>query len=137
MRPVRRYWPALVVGFAGAFPQVALRAQQNDLHVAFVVAGESSSVDSARSKAFASFLRARFAEVSVHSADAGELQLGKADVVMLDWQQSDGVSKLFEDRSMKLRHPLGEREDWATPLVLLGSAGLNTSVPWKVRGGSG
>jgi hypothetical protein len=57
-------------------------------------------------------------------------QAAPFDVVLLDWPQSGGV------RETK-RAPLGERETWTKPTVLLGSAGLNLAVVWKVRGGSG
>ena len=57
-------------------------------------------------------------------------QAAQFDVVLLDWPQSG------ELRELK-RAPLGERETWTKPTVLLGSAGLNLAVVWKVRGGSG
>ncbi len=54
------------------------------------------------------------------------------DVVLLDWRQGE------ETREMrKLRSPLGKREDWNKATVLLGSAGLNLAVSWKLKGGSG
>ena len=37
----------------------------------------------------------------------------------------------------KLRPPLGSREAWDRPTVLLGSAGLNMAIAWKMQGGSG
>ncbi len=37
----------------------------------------------------------------------------------------------------KLTSPLGRREDWEKPTVLLGSTGLNLAVAWKLKGGSG
>ncbi len=54
------------------------------------------------------------------------------DVVLLDWPQE--VTALKEGKG---RSPLGERAAWNKPTVLLGSAGLNLAVVWKVRGGSG
>jgi hypothetical protein len=54
------------------------------------------------------------------------------DVVVLDWPQSE------ETREMrKLTSPLGPRERWGRPTVLLGSAGLNLAVAWQVKGGAG
>jgi hypothetical protein len=54
------------------------------------------------------------------------------DVVLLDWPQGP------ETREMsKLKSPLGKREEWRHPTVLLGSAGLNLAVSWKLKGGSG
>ena len=55
--------------------------------------------------------------------------LRDVDVVLLDWHQGGGL-----DRT---RSPLGAFADWRTPLVLLGSAGLNTAVAWDVFGGVG
>jgi hypothetical protein len=60
-------------------------------------------------------------------ADAAEF-----DVVLLDWPQSDTARDERKGRS-----PLGNRAAWSKPAVLLGSAGLNLAVVWKVRGGSG
>ena len=54
------------------------------------------------------------------------------DVVLLDWPQSEEARA---DRSGK--SPLGARAEWNKPTVLLGSAGLNLAVVWKLKGGSG
>jgi hypothetical protein len=54
------------------------------------------------------------------------------DVVLLDWPQSNTAREERQGRS-----PLGDRSAWSKPTVLLGSAGLNLAVVWKVRGGSG
>jgi len=54
------------------------------------------------------------------------------DVVLFDWPQSS------ETRDMrKLSAPLGARDEWNKPTVLLASAGLNLAVAWKLKGGSG
>ena len=37
----------------------------------------------------------------------------------------------------KLKSPLGRRDEWEKPTVLLGSAGLHLAVAWKLKGGSG
>jgi len=55
------------------------------------------------------------------------------DVVVLDWPQSE----LARDERSEGNSPLGRRGEWTKPTVLLGSAGLNLAVSWKVRGGSG
>ena len=52
------------------------------------------------------------------------------DVVVLDWPQ--GREDLKD-----LKSPMGPRETWTRPTVLLGSAGLNLAVAWKLKGGSG
>src|SRR6185436_8371345 len=50
----------------------------------------------------------------------------------LDWPQSE------LSREARIQGaPLGKREEWARPTVLLGSAGLNLAVAWKLKGGSG
>ena len=54
------------------------------------------------------------------------------DVVVLDWPQGGGEG--FRENP---NAPIGPREKWQKPTVLVGSAGLNLAVVWKVRGGSG
>jgi len=53
------------------------------------------------------------------------------DVVVLDWPQT-GQANFPPKKS-----PLGERGQWTKPTVLLGSAGLNLAVIWKLKGGVG
>jgi hypothetical protein len=59
-------------------------------------------------------------------------QAASFDVVLLDWPQSDNTEQERQQGS-----PLGARASWTKPTVLLGSAGLNLAIVWKVRGGSG
>ncbi|MCI0536957.1 MAG: hypothetical protein L0Z50_17215 [Verrucomicrobiales bacterium] len=59
-------------------------------------------------------------------------QANSFDVVVLDWPQSDKTEQERQQGS-----PLGARASWTKPTVLLGSAGLNQAIVWKVRGGSG
>lgn len=54
------------------------------------------------------------------------------DVVLLSWPQDEETS----DMTM-LVSPLGSRDSWHHPTVLLGSAGLNLAVAWQMQGGSG
>ncbi len=58
------------------------------------------------------------------------------DVVMLDWPQGeiDWNGRVDLDR---LGSPLGAREKWNKPTVLLGSAGLNLAMAWQLKAGSG
>ena len=101
--------------------------------VAFV-----GDADSARTVAFVTFLASRFDDVRTFDRDELDpAAAAAADVVLLDWDQGAGVMRWFEDRTLVLEHPLGPREQWRTPTVLLGSAGLNTAAAWDVRGGSG
>jgi len=52
------------------------------------------------------------------------------DVVVLDWPQG-------REDLQQIRSPLGSRETWTRPTVLLGSAGLHLAVAWKLQGGNG
>ena len=86
-----------------------------------------------RAQHFTGFLGKNVGQVKAASrkdfkpADAAEF-----DVVLLDWPQSESAREERQGRA-----PLGDRATWSKPTVLLGSAGLNLAVVWKVRGGSG
>jgi hypothetical protein len=54
------------------------------------------------------------------------------DVVLLDWPQ-----KGHQEDLKNLHCPLGPRENWNKPTVLLGSAGLFVAVSWSLEGGIG
>jgi hypothetical protein len=84
-----------------------------------------------RAVAFEEFLRQQFVEV--HLADRAAFEPATAkqvDVVLLDWSQSD--SKAAGSKS-----PVGDREEFSTPMVLLGSAGHLLAGHWEIVGGSG
>jgi hypothetical protein len=82
---------------------------------------------------FVPFLKEHFAKVESVTRDKFSPPLAKDfDVVLLDWPQSGGMRGAWLEGS-----PLGKREDWDKPTVLLGSAGLNLAVAWKLHGGSG
>lgn len=82
---------------------------------------------------FAPLLKAHFAKVQTVARDQFQpKQADDFDVVLLDWPQSHAMRGAWLDGS-----PLGRREDWKKPTVLLGSAGLNLAVAWKLHGGSG
>ena len=86
-----------------------------------------------RAGEFTPLLQAHFAKVESVARD--QFKPGQADdydVVLLDWPQSHSMRGAWLDGS-----PLGKREDWKKPTVLLGSAGLNLAVAWKLHGGSG
>ena len=82
---------------------------------------------------YVDFLRGKVAQVeSIRRKDFQLPDAAPFDVVLLDWPQGE------ETREMrKLTSPLGAREEWVKPTVLLGSAGLNLAVAWKLKGGSG
>jgi len=86
-----------------------------------------------RAPDFEPFLNTNFAKVESVSRDEFKPSQAKDfDVVLLDWPQSGTTRGAWLDGS-----PLGKRETWNNPTVLLGSAGLNLAVAWKLKGGSG
>ena len=86
-----------------------------------------------RAEEFVPFLKIHFATVQAIERDGFQpKQANGFDVVLLDWPQSGTMRGAWLDGS-----PLGKREDWHKPTVLLGSAGLNLAVAWKLDGGSG
>lgn len=87
-----------------------------------------------RAEEFLAFLKTNVAIIELRSRD--NFKATDADpfhVVLLDWPQSNSAREHRE----KGVSPLGRREEWTKPTLLLGSAGLNIAVVWKVRGGSG
>jgi hypothetical protein len=147
--PARLDWKAtlIVLAATGApipAPKTTRGADEDgsagkiDLRVLYIGAGEAATGRAqqkvARSKEMVEFLKSRFA--SVESADRDHYDCGReagADVVLLDWSQSE----LDLDQLAKLRSPIGPRDEWKTPIVLLGSAGLLLGVPWQLKGGFG
>jgi hypothetical protein len=89
--------------------------------------------DKARAGVYEQFLKQHVA--AIESVDRHGFKPAYADgfdVVVLDWPQGE------ETRDMHhLTSPLGERDKWSRPTVLLGSAGLNLAVAWKLKGGVG
>ena len=109
-----------------------------DLRILYVGANEQATGraqgKAARSKEMVEFLKSRFTEV--RAADRDRYERGSeaaADVVLLDWSQSE----IDLNQLSKLASPLGPRDEWKTPIVLLGSAGLLLGVPWQLKGGFG
>jgi len=86
-----------------------------------------------RAKQFEGFLRQNLGRVQVASRSVFKpAEANEFDVVLLDWPQTGSAGA-----DHQVRAPLGERAAWTRPTVLVGSAGLNLAVAWKVRGGSG
>ena len=84
-----------------------------------------------RAMAFEEFLRSHFAHVTVaNRASFNAVEAADADVVLLDWSQQDTPVA-------KADSPLGPRDVWSTPTVLLGSAGLLLASSWEILGGGG
>ncbi|HZR20909.1 MAG TPA: hypothetical protein VFE51_26740 [Verrucomicrobiae bacterium] len=90
-------------------------------------------IGSERSAQFIPFLKVHVARVEAKSRqDFQTDQAASFDVVLLDWPQT-GRPEDFPPKAS----PLGKREAWTKPTVLLGSAGLNLAVVWKLKGGTG
>jgi hypothetical protein len=90
--------------------------------------------DTPRATQFSNFLQPRVAKIKVIAREGFKAsQAEDFDVVLLDWPQSELARKDWKTG----RSPLGDRNAWTKPIVLLGSAGLNLAVVWKARGGSG
>lgn len=79
-----------------------------------------------RASDFEPFLKAHFTNAASVPLDGFKPSQAKDfDVVLLDWPQSETARGLRVHGS-----PLGKREEWNKPTVLLGSAGLNLAVAW-------
>jgi hypothetical protein len=111
----------------------AIANELRDLRVAVI---SSDRID-----AFVPFLKSQVASVESFKLDEFDPKRGsRFDVVLLDWQQAssfgsgtgDGFNYLTEERC-----PLGERDAWDRPTVLIGSAGMRLSCKWAVRGSRG
>jgi hypothetical protein len=95
----------------------------------------------ARTKEYVEHLRTCFREVQAHPHGTKPSEFAAADVVVVDWQQQSGMKAIRAagaDRQARAEVcPLGAREAWQTPTVLLGSAGLNLACAWDIKGGHG
>ena len=84
-----------------------------------------------RSEAFVEFLSSKFVRCTVAKRDDFRVELlSGVDVVLVDWPQQERPSSNYSS-------PVGPLENWKTPTVLLGSAGLIMAGPWSVIGGAG
>src|SRR5262245_53436113 len=84
-----------------------------------------------RAADYEAFLNHHFGKVRVASRNGFDPSAARdADVVLLDWSQS-------EDSVDKANSPFGKLEDWSKPTVLLGSAGLFMAGKWQLIGGAG
>jgi hypothetical protein len=90
-------------------------------------------VGSERSSDYVSFLKGKVALIEEKTREAFRPgDEARFDVVLFNWPQGEATREM-----RKLKSPLGTREAWNKPTVLLGSAGLNLAVCWKLKGGSG
>lgn len=111
-----------------ALASFAYATELDNLNVLYI--GDQGSP---RANQFTGFLKKNVG--TLETAARREFKPSEADafdVVVLDWPQSE-----LARENRKGNSPLGGRDQWNKPTVLLGSAGLNLAVAWKVRGGSG
>jgi len=88
----------------------------------------------ARTKDFVDYLRTQFDSVTAVDRSSFDPSLAEdADVVLLDWSQSE----VDLGKWQQLPSPLGERDAWRHPTVFLGSAGLLMTAPWQLKGSHG
>jgi hypothetical protein len=84
-----------------------------------------------RAADYEAFLKQHFAKVTVARREGFDPAAARdADVVLLDWSQSEGSV----DKAVS---PFGKLEDWSKPTVLVGSAGLFMAGQWQIIGGAG
>jgi len=121
--PMNTFRPFVALLFVGlnvsGTPRPANGADLAELKILYV--GSERAAD------YVDFLKGKVALVEAKTrAEFRPKDALRFDVVLLDWPQGD------ETREMRtLKAPLGAREEWTTPTVLLGSAGLNLAVSWK------
>jgi hypothetical protein len=83
-----------------------------------------------RGKAYSEFLQKRFRQTEATGRNGFDpRQAASFDVVLLDWSQSE--------RPEKPMSPLGTKQAWDKPTVLLGSAGLLLAEAWQIHGAIG
>jgi hypothetical protein len=117
----------LVLAFVGV-GTASVPAGEPRLALRVLYVGESKGP---RAGLFAAFLKQHFENVTVADRRGFDPAGAKdAEVVLLDWSQSD--SALAQTPA-----PLGKREAWSKPTVLLNSAGLLIAGHWQVLGGAG
>jgi hypothetical protein len=113
----------LALGLASAGPAEA--AEPLPLKVLYVGNDRDRGAD------YESLLKQHFAKVTVARREGFDPAAARdADVVLLDWSQS-------EDKVDKATSPFGKLEDWSKPTVFLGSAGLFMAGQWQLIGGAG
>jgi hypothetical protein len=107
-----------MTGWASAQPP-----ERSDLRVLYV--GPAASP---RGQAYAKFLGEQFRHAATAERDGFDPRRADAfDVVLLDWSQDERDAA----------PPLGPKEKWSRPTVLLGSAGLLMAQAWEVHGAIG
>lgn len=83
-----------------------------------------------RGKHYTAFLGKAFRRVEAAERKGFDpRKAAEFDVVLLDWSQ--------RDRQEKAPPPLGPKDGWNKPTVLLGSAGLLLAEAWQIHGAIG
>jgi hypothetical protein len=127
---------ALMMIGAGPAPAADGPGPARSLRVLYV-----GNAGTERGRSYARFLGEHFHLVgSVERDSFDPRSAAVADVVVLDWSQSDVRHQEAGGGSYpesQLKSPLGERSRWDRPTVLLGSAGHLLAAPWKIFGGRG
>ncbi len=125
-----RLCPALVACWFATLCQLAGAQEVSkpiDLAVLYL-----GAPDTERALAFKGFLASHFRRVTIADRVSWDRKLAdKVDVVVLDWPRPPDQFRLPKER------PLGERDDWGTPTVLLGNAAFYVAQTWGLRGGMG
>jgi hypothetical protein len=112
-------WMFLLL-LAGLSP--AQTAEKINLRLLYV--GDPTS---ARGQTYAEFLRQHFRHADAAQRKGFDPRRASAfDVVLLDWSQTE--------RPDKPMSPLGPKQSWEKPTVLLGSAGLLLAEAWEIHG---
>lgn len=122
---------AFITVLAASSLGLSSQAQEHaDLRVLFV--GD----DEERAVVFTEFLGDHFENVERAKRTGFNPDMaGDFDVVMLDWSQREID---YQNGGMAaLESPLGARDSWDTPTVLIGSAGLLIAAPWQTSGSYG
>jgi hypothetical protein len=123
---MRRAGSLVILAFFGWALMLARGGEAYPQRLLYV--GDSTSP---RARDYQTFLNSNFARVEITSRRGFDpAQARDFDVVLLDWPQGSGS---FPPGTA----PLGKREEWSKPTVLLGSAGLLLSQTWDIKGGHG
>ena len=127
---------ALLLSMSGSCAALGGEENASTLRVLYI-----GNKDTDRGRAYAKFLGEKFHLVGASDRKAFDPRADfRADVVVLDWSQSDIEHPQVRapgGYESHLKSPLGERAHWGMPTVLLGSAGHLLAAPWKTFGGSG
>ena len=122
-----RAWICLLAVALAAFTQPQATAVER---IPFDVLYLARDGDEVRNSAFVQLFRARFRSCIVKQREDFKAEyLEGIEVVVLDWSQGE--------RSGQAISPVGPLEEWSTPTVLLGSAGLLMAEAWQIIGDAG